>query len=259
MPMEFVNIINITRFCTEDGPGIRTAVFLKGCPLCCAWCHNPENLSAAPSVMRYKAIDKTETLGKKVEIEDILPELLEDKDFFLQSGGGVTLSGGEVMLQADEVAVLVKKLNEYGISVLIDTAGCVPYKEFEKLKGAVGGYLFDFKTADAEKYRVIGGDLKLVTDNIRRLMSEAKELRIRIPLIPGFNADEASVSAIARDLMEMGIRDADLLPFHRLGSGKYEAMGLQYAYGQIQPMSRQELADIQGLFHRKGLHTTCED
>ena len=90
-------------------------------------------------------------------------------------------------------------------------------------------------------------------------MTEAKELRIRIPLIPGFNADEASVSAIARYLMEMGIRDADLLPFHRLGSGKYEAMGLQYTYGQIQPMSRQEMADMQGLFHREGVHTTCED
>ena len=163
------------------------------------------------------------------------------------------------MLQAQAAAELANLLKEKDVPVLIDTAGCVPYRQFEALNPFVAGYLFDFKTADAKKYRVIGGNLKLVTDNIRRLMSEAKELRIRIPLIPGFNADEASVSAIARYLMEMGIRDADLLPFHRLGSGKYEAMGLQYAYGQIQPMPRQELADIQGLFHREGLHTTCED
>lgn len=254
-----INISNIQHFSVGDGPGIRTTVFFKECNLCCPWCHNPENLRPEPTILHYKQTGRTECMGKKVAPEEILPELLEDRDFYAQSGGGVTFSGGEVMLQAQAAAELANLLKEKDVPVLIDTAGCVPYRQFEALNPFVAGYLFDFKTADAEKYRVIGGNLKLVTDNIRRLMSEAKELRIRIPLIPGFNADEASVSAIARYLMEMGIWDADLLPFHRLGSGKYEAMGLQYDYGQIQPMSRQEMADIQGLFHREGLHTTCED
>lgn len=239
-----LNISNIQHFSTGDGEGIRTTVFFKGCNLRCPWCHNPENLSAAPSVMRYKAIDKTETLGKKVEIEDILPELLEDKDFFLQSGGGVTLSGGEVMLQADDVAVLVKKLNEYGISVLIDTAGCVPYKEFEKLNPLVQGYLFDFKTADERKYMEIGGDLKIITQNLERLISDGMNVQVRIPLIPDFNTDENSIFEICEQLKTIGIKEVELLPFHRLGSAKYEALSLDYQYKNYEPLSKDKLHEI---------------
>jgi pyruvate formate lyase activating enzyme len=239
-----LNISNIQHFSTGDGEGIRTTVFFKGCNLRCPWCHNPENLSAAPSVMRYKAIDKTETLGKKVEIEDILPELLEDKDFFLQSGGGVTLSGGEVMLQADDVAVLVKKLNEYGISVLIDTAGCVPYKEFEKLNPLVQGYLFDFKTANVQNYREIGGDLETVTQNITRLISDGANVQVRIPLIPHFNTDADSILEICKHLKTIGIGEVELLPFHRLGSAKYEALGLDYQYKNYEVLSKDKLDEI---------------
>ena len=239
-----LNISNIQHFSTGDGEGIRTTVFFKGCNLRCPWCHNPENLSAAPSVMRYKAIDKTETLGKKVEIEDILPELLEDKDFFLQSGGGVTLSGGEVMLQADDVAVLVKKLNEYGISVLIDTAGCVPYKEFEKLNPLVQGYLFDFKTANVQNYREIGGDLETVTQNLTRLISDGANVQVRIPLIPHFNTDADSILEICKHLKTIGIGEVELLPFHRLGSAKYEALGLDYQYKNYEPLSKDKLDEI---------------
>lgn len=239
-----LNISNIQHFSTGDGEGIRTTVFFKGCNLRCPWCHNPENLSAAPSVMRYIAIDKTETLGKKVEIEDILPELLEDKDFFLQSGGGVTLSGGEVMLQADDVAVLVKKLNEYGISVLIDTAGCVPYKEFEKLNPLVQGYLFDFKTANAQNYREIGGEMETVSQNLARLISDGANVQVRIPLIPDFNTDADSILEICKHLKAIGIGEVELLPFHRLGSAKYEALGLDYQYKNHEPLSKDKLDEI---------------
>lgn len=239
-----LNISNIQHFSTGDGEGIRTTVFFKGCNLRCPWCHNPENLSTAPSVMRYKAIDKTETLGKKVEIDDILPELLEDKDFFLQSGGGVTLSGGEVMLQTDDVVVLVKKLNEYGVSVLIDTAGCVPYKEFEKLNPLVQGYLFDFKTANAQNYKEIGGDLETVTQNLTRLISDGMNVQVRIPLIPDFNADEDSIFEICEQLKTIGIEEVELLPFHRLGSAKYEALSLDYQYKNYEPLSKDKLDEI---------------
>jgi pyruvate formate lyase activating enzyme len=239
-----LNISNIQHFSTGDGEGIRTTVFFKGCNLRCPWCHNPENLSAVPSVMRYKAIDKTEILGRKVEIEDILPELLEDKDFFLQSGGGVTLSGGEVMLQADDVAVLVKKLNEYGISVLIDTAGCVSYKEFEKLNPLIQGYLFDFKTANAQNYKEIGGDLETVTQNLTRLISDGANVQVRIPLIPDFNTDADSILEICKHLKTIGIGEVELLPFHRLGSAKYEALGLDYQYKNYELLSEDKLDEI---------------
>ena len=128
-----LNISNIQHFSVGDGDGIRTTVFFKGCNLCCPWCHNPENLSAKPSVLNYKVTNKTEIVGKFVYAEDIIDELLDDKDYYEESNGGITLSGGEVMLQADGIVPLLKLLAENEVSVLIDTAGCVPYAGFQKI------------------------------------------------------------------------------------------------------------------------------
>lgn len=239
-----LNISNIQHFSTGDGEGIRTTVFFKGCNLRCPWCHNPENLTAAPCVMNYKSIHKTEVLGKKLTVEDILPELLEDSDFFFQSDGGVTLSGGEVMLQAEGAAELTKKLKKRGISTLIDTAGCVPYKAFEMLNPFVHGYLFDFKTADERKYEKIGGDLKIVTQNLERLITDGANVQVRIPLIPDFNADEDSIFEICEQLKTIGIEEVELLPFHRLGSAKYEALSLDYQYKNYEPLSKDKLDEI---------------
>lgn len=239
-----LNISNIQHFSTGDGEGIRTTVFFKGCNLRCPWCHNPENLSFAPSIMRYAAINKTETLGKKVSIDDLLPELLEDTDFYFQSGGGVTLSGGEVMLQVDSVATLVKELNEHDVSVLIDTAGCVPYEAFEKLNPLVQGYLFDFKTADERKYREIGGDRETVMGNLKNLILDGIDVKVRIPLIPDFNIDKNSILKICENLTKIGVQEVELLPFHRLGSGKYEALGMDYKYKNHELIPTEKLDEI---------------
>lgn len=239
-----LNISNIQHFSVGDGDGIRTTVFFKGCNLCCPWCHNPENLIATPAIMHYKALNKTEVSGKKVTVGEVLLEVLEDVDFYEQSGGGVTLSGGEVMLQAEGAAKLVEELNKKGISTLIDTAGCVPYKAFEKLNPLVQGYLFDFKTADERKYEEIGGDLKTVTKNLIRLISDGADVKLRIPLIPDFNTDEASIFNICRHINKLGITEVELLPFHRLGSAKYEALGLEYAYKNYEPFTKEELEKI---------------
>lgn len=243
-----LNISNIQHFSTGDGAGIRTTVFFKGCNLRCPWCHNPENLMAAPCVMQYKALNKTEVLGKKVTIDEILPQLLEDTDFYEQSGGGVTLSGGEVMLQADGAAELSRRLKENGVSVLVDTAGCVPYGEFEKLNHFVQGYLFDFKTADPVKYKQIGGDLETVTYNITRLLSDEMPVQIRIPLIPDFNTDTDSILKMCERLKDMGIKKVELLPFHRLGSSKYEVLGMTYAYKDVELFSPKALFEIQKIY-----------
>lgn len=253
-----LNISNIQHFSTGDGEGIRTTVFFKGCNLRCPWCHNPENLSAAPSVLHYKNLDKTEIMGKRVTVDEILPELLEDKDFYDTGSGGVTLSGGEVMLQASGAAELAGRLKEKGVSVLIDTAGSVPYSEFEKLNAVVQGYLFDFKTADAKKYKEIGGDLELVSENIKKLKNEKLELHIRIPLIPGFNTDLGSLEAICRHLEKTGIKEVELLPFHRLGSGKYEAMGLEYKYAKVPMMDNSTFSKIAAVFLEKGFKVKKE-
>ena len=243
-----LNISNIQHFSVGDGEGIRTTVFLKGCNLRCPWCHNPENLCKEPTILHYKATGKVETLGRFVSAEEILPELLEDKDFYCESNGGVTFSGGEAMLQASELVPLAKLLAENGVSVLVDTAGCVPYASFQILNPFVTGYLFDFKTADRDQYRETGGNLELIVDNIRRLREDGMAVRIRIPLIPGFNTSPHSTQAICERLHDIGIKHVDLLPFHRLGSAKYEAMGLEYAYKTQPPLTKEELGKIEAIY-----------
>ena len=243
-----LNISNIQHFSVGDGEGIRTTVFFKGCNLRCPWCHNPENLSKDPTTLHYQATSKTETLGQLIAEEEILSELLEDKDFYCESNGGVTFSGGEAMLQSAELVSLARLLKENGVSVLVDTAGCVPYASFQILNPFVTGYLFDFKTADGDQYREIGGDLGLVVENITRLRKDGKAVRIRIPLIPGFNTSPRSTQAICERLQDIGIKHVDLLPFHRLGSAKYEAMGLKYAYQTQQPLTKEELGKIEAIY-----------
>lgn len=238
-----LNISNVQHFSVGDGEGIRTTVFFKECNLFCPWCHNPENLSPDAVTLQYRS-GKCERRGERITPEALLPELLEDKDFYDASGGGVTLSGGEVMLQADGAAALAAKLKAHGISVLIDTAGCVPYTAFQTLNPVVDGYLFDLKTADPEKYRAIGGDLDLVTENMKALQRDGVPFTVRIPLIPDFNTDEASVTAIGKLLQALNIPYAELLPFHRLGSAKYEAMGLDYPYKDCVPPTADERAAI---------------
>ena len=245
-----LNISNIQHFSTGDGEGIRTTVFFKGCNLRCPWCHNPENLSFEPSSMFYESLNKTEVLGRKMTVSEILPELLEDKDFYIQSGGGVTLSGGEVMLQADGATALTRALKNQSVSVIVDTAGCVPYKEFEKLNPLVQGYLFDFKTADAGSYKKIGGNLETVIQNLTRLILDGANVQVRIPLIPDFNIDENSIIKICENLTKIGIEQVELLPFHRLGSAKYEALGLDYQYKNYEPISKDKLDEIKNQYSK---------
>ena len=243
-----LNISNIQHFSVGDGDGIRTTVFFKGCNLRCPWCHNPENLQFTPSVLHYKNLKKTEVLGKLISAEGILPELLEDADFFETSGGGITLSGGEVMLQAKEVAGLAALLKEKGLSVLIDTAGCVPYSQFQLLNPVVDGYLFDYKTGDAQRYADIGGNLQLVQENITRLLQDQMTVHIRIPLIPGFNTNEADIRQICDQLQALGVKEVELLPFHRLGSSKYDAMGMEYPYREQKPFEKDELRAMASIY-----------
>ena len=243
-----LHITNVQHFSVGDGEGIRTTVFFKGCNLRCPWCHNPENLNKQPAVLRYRSTGKTETLGRLVSAEEILPELLEDKDFYGESNGGVTFSGGEAMLQASELVILAELLKKNGVSILVDTAGCVIYSAFQRLNPFVTGYLFDFKTAEEEKYQEIGGNLALVVENIRRLREDGMRVWIRIPLIPGFNTSPSSTQAICERLQDIGIKHVDLLPFHRLGSAKYEAMGLEYAYKTQPPLTKDELGKIEAIY-----------
>ncbi len=230
-----VNISDIQHFSVGDGDGIRTTVFFKGCNLRCPWCHNPETMSGAMQILHFAQANRTQLCGMPMEIDDVVREVLLDKDYYSASGGGATLSGGEVMLQADGAAQLAARLKAEGVSVIIDTAGNVPYANFERMNPFADEYYFDLKAANAQDYRKLGGDFELIAGNMRRLIADGMSVRARIPLIPGFNTSAEYTDSMCACLRSTGVSKVDLLPFHRLGSSKYEALGLEYAYRDVEP------------------------
>lgn len=224
-------ITNIQHFSVGDGDGIRTTVFFAGCSLRCPWCHNPETVYGK---------------GEPADIDAIVDKCMQDYDFYRESGGGVTLSGGECLLQADAVAELSQKLKAHGVSVLIDTAGFVPFENIQRVDPFVDGYLFDFKTWSEDNFSSIcGGKLETVLSNLKSVMHKA---RIRIPLIPDFNADDSE--KMCKKLKELGITSVDLIPFHRLGSSKYTQFGIDYKYKDTPPITDSKLNDIKSIYSK---------
>ena len=247
--MLHLNISDIQHFSTGDGPGIRTTVFLKGCNLRCPWCHNPETISPTPVTLTYKNAHKTVTYGRPMTVDEVVAEVMEDIDFYRQSGGGVTVSGGEPLLQYEAVAALAKALRDKGISVILDTAGCVSWSRFEAVLPFADTVFFDWKTSDpAFMKERIGGDLALIKGNLTRLITLGVNVHVRIPLIPDVNTAEEAVAAIMTDLREVGATTVALLPFHRLAVGKYEAMGLEYPYRDTPPLPVEEAKKIADIF-----------
>ncbi len=238
-----LNVSNIQHFSTGDGPGIRTTVFLKGCHLRCPWCHNPETLLAAPQTLTYPS--RTVHYGQMLSVDEITAEIMEDFDFY-GDNGGATVSGGEPMLQSEGLLPLCKMLKENGVSVIVDTAGDVAWEKFLSLLPYVDCWYFDCKTADIDAYgKVIRADGSRIFDNLSRLQQSGAKVQIRIPLIPGFNTDAASIDAIIGRLKEIGITQVDLLPFHRMADGKYKALGLAYPYAEVKPLEADELKIIE--------------
>ena len=229
-----LNVSDIQHFSVGDGEGIRTTLFLKGCNLRCPWCHNPETISQEPQKLHYKESGKTVFYGKIMSPEELFPILIRDADFFRASGGGVTVSGGEPLLQAKALIPLLKMLKSEGVHVIIDTAGCVPTSAIEEIAEWADCFFFDWKSPRREVYsKVIGGSLELVRANISRLVGLCKELRIRIPVIPTVNDSLYDAELSRSELLKLGVKQVDILPFHRLGSGKYDAMGLDYRFAEF--------------------------
>ena len=292
--MKDLFISSIQRFSLGDGPGIRTTVFMKGCNLHCPWCHNPETISAKAEVMltsprctgcgRCMTICPNHTItngehyidraaciacgncvshcpsnalelsGRPMSVDQIVKEVLEDKEFYQISNGGVTLSGGEPLLQADGCASLAEVLQQHNVSVLLDTAGCVPFSEFDKILPYLSMCYFDVKSVAEQGYQIIGGSLSLVLDNLKKMVESNVPTVVRIPVIPDFNAHQlADFAAVLKDIRPYRV---DLLPFHRLGSGKYTALGRDYLYADVLPLSSEELIDYQSLFEQHGLTVT---
>ena len=249
-------IFDLVRASYVDGPGIRTTVFFKGCNLSCAWCHNPESQAPEPQMMFYKnkctgcgkckekcpnalsscdlcgkctlycSKDAREICGREYTVEQVYTEIIKDKTLYAASGGGVTFSGGECMLQIDFLEELLKKCKANGIHTAVDTAGHLPYSYFERILPYVDLFLYDVKCFDAKLHRrYTGVSNERILENLKKLFSADAPLWIRIPIVGGVNDREEELVKIKDFLNASGKpRKIELLPYHRLGEHKYGAL-----------------------------------
>ena len=250
-------LFDIARNSYVDGPGIRTTVFFKGCNLHCAWCHNPESQSAKPQMMFYKhkctgcgkckekcpnALEKCdlcskctlycphdarEICGNEYTVNEVLREVVKDKKFYENSGGGVTFSGGECMLQIEFLTEVLKACKENGIHTAVDTAGHVPYERFEKILPYTDLFLYDVKCFDSEKHKQYTGVRnELILENLKNLLATDTPVWIRIPIIPTVNDTEEEIQQFKDYIFSCGKPEKiELLSYHAMGEHKYAAIG----------------------------------
>ena len=246
-------IFNIQRFSIHDGPGIRTIVFFKGCRMRCAWCCNPESQNKEIETIIEKDTEKI--VGKDVTVWDIMPELLADKPYYRRSGGGVTLSGGEVLCQADFASELLKACKAEGLHTAIESASSLSFSEIEKLLPYLDLYLMDIKHMDSNKHKEYTGvGNELILENAKKIAKSGVELIIRTPVIPTFNDSPQEIKAISSFAASLpGVREHHLLPYHRLGSDKYQGLGRNYALKEIEPPSKEKMEYLLSVAETSGL------
>ena len=269
-------IFDIQRFSLHDGPGVRTTVFFKGCSLRCVWCHNPESQKKEKELMffRHKCLScgKCEALckksftkeciaygkcvdicpagareisGEEKTVEDVFSVIVRDKEYYLTSGGGVTLSGGEPLLQADFAAELLRLCKSSGISTAIETAGNVPWENIEKVLPYCDLFLYDIKAIDENKHKILtGASNKLILENAEKLCSLGKKILFRTPVVPGYNDEELPLIA------SFCKGNWEILAYHNVGSGKYEALCRPYTV-QAEPPKQKEMQSLAASYGAK--------
>ncbi len=268
-------IFNMQRFSIHDGPGVRTIVFFKGCPLKCDWCSNPESQDASIQIMfneknctgckkcekrcpvgaidmlRTGRIDRNLCLscgicvetcypgaivksGEETTVERVITELKKETIQYRRSGGGVTLSGGEALMQPEFTIELLKACKAMGWHTAIETTGYASEEVIDKVIPWVDLVLLDIKTLNNEKHKkYVHVSNEIVVRNAEKISNMGVELIIRVPVIPEFNCDEKSIYDIAKFAKSLnGVKQLDLLPYHKLGANKYENLGRDYTMGQ---------------------------
>jgi pyruvate formate lyase activating enzyme len=256
-------IFSIKRYSVHDGPGIRVTLFMKGCPLSCRWCHNPEGISPdIESLLETKKVGEKEfshpaQVGKYYSIEEILVILDKEKIFFQQSGGGVTFSGGEPMIQLEFLREALKTFHAIGIHTAVDTSGYCPEAGFREIMPYTDLFLFDIKHLSEKKHlEYTGVSNRLILKNFRMLLESGKELMVRFPVIPGINDDPDHLKELKKFLIESksgNIKKLNLLPFHRIGVSKYRKLGLVYQMRDIDPPSSARMKELKDFFSETGL------
>ncbi len=248
-------IFDIQKYSIHDGPGIRTIVFLKGCAFRCRWCCNPESQRFEPEVMIRDG--KPKLYGKDVTVEEVMEEVMKDEAHYRRSGGGLTLSGGEALLQPDFASALLFAAKQNGISTAIESTG---FQRFEIIKNQILPYLdvflMDIKHMNSEKHEAyVGKPNTLVVENARKIAETGQNLIIRVPVIPGFNDTEQEIMDIARFAKSLpGVGQLHLLPYHRLGQDKYAGLNREYTLADIMPPEYEQMQKLRRAAAEAGLY-----
>lgn len=229
-------IFDIQRYSIHDGKGIRTIVFLKGCVLRCKWCCNPESQEFQVQTMMVQG--KPKIIGRDVTVEEVMETVIKDEPYYRRSGGGLTLSGGESLCQAEFARDLLHAAKARGMNTAMESMAGLPYEKIEMLLPYLDNYLMDIKQIDPEKHRQFTGrSNELMLENARKVAeSGMTRLDIRVPVIPTFNDKPDEIKAIAQFADKLpGVKKIHLLPYHRLGQDKYDGLGRKYEMDGILP------------------------
>jgi pyruvate formate lyase activating enzyme len=256
-------IFSIKRYSIHDGPGIRVTFFMKGCPLRCIWCHNPEGLAPfTETVIRTdkvgeKEFSNSEEAGKYYSVKNILEVLEKERVFIEKSNGGVTFSGGEPMLQSEFLSEVLKECKSKGYHTAVDTSGFSRVENYKSIIPYTDLFLFDIKHMDEISHiEFTGVSNSGILDNYRFLLESGKDIMLRIPVIPGFNDNADNMERLKQFILTTKTRylkKIHLLPFHKIGSSKYRRFNLPYRMSGVEPPAKVEMQKLKEFFNETGV------
>ncbi len=294
-------VFDIKKYALHDGPGIRTTIFLKGCPLRCLWCHNPEGQKVGQELMLrpgrclptctrcvqscpQKAISKPESIplissslcdccglcaevcpsealemvGRVMSAEEVMAEVMKDRPFYQESGGGVTFSGGEPLLQPDFLEELLRLAKNAGLHTVVDTSGQAQMELFRRLLPLVDLFLYDLKHMNSARHRELTGQgNELILGNLKELARLTPKIIIRIPVIPQVNDDEENLRQTAAFIKSLPrLQGVELLPYHNLGKDKYLRLGREYKLKELAKPSPEQMERIAQVFRQAEINVS---
>lgn len=295
--MEKGTIFNIQKYSVHDGPGIRTTVFLKGCPLSCLWCHNPESQfsgrelllfsgrcigcgscvrscpSGALSMMNGKIIfnreicticgecaeacptNAREIAGKTLTVDYVMGEIMKDRVFYEESGGGVTFSGGEPLVQHSFLKELLLECTREGIHTTLDTSGFAPAEVIKKVMPHIDLFLYDLKLMDDKKHiEYVGVSNKIILENMKIISEAGKKIFARMPVIPGINDSDEDINAVIEFLSPLNIAQVNLLPYHAFAMDKYGRLNRDYKLKDTIEPSEEHMLNLAAKLRNHGLN-----